>query len=97
MRGLGNLDRREMGRWLNNRAENSRLPFRRREPEPGDVWRETVWFEGNGFHVGLHQAAKHRRWRPVAVRVTAPFSYLFVFDQKGFTAPKKQTPEIVIQ
>jgi putative transposase len=28
---LGNLDRREMGQWLNNRAENSHLPFRRRE------------------------------------------------------------------
>ena len=31
MRQLGNLDCREMGRWLNNRAENSHLPFRRRE------------------------------------------------------------------
>ena len=31
MRKLGNLDRREMGRWKNNRAENSHLPFRRRE------------------------------------------------------------------
>ena len=31
MRKLGNLDRRAMGRWLNNRAENSHLPFRRRE------------------------------------------------------------------
>ena len=31
MRKLGNLDRREIGRWLNNRAENSHLPFRRRE------------------------------------------------------------------
>ena len=31
MRCLGNLDRQEMGRWLNNRAENSHLPFRRRE------------------------------------------------------------------
>ena len=31
MSKLGNLDRREMGRWLNNRAENSHLPFRRRE------------------------------------------------------------------
>lgn len=31
MRELGNLDRREVGRWLNNRAENSHLPFRRRE------------------------------------------------------------------
>ena len=31
MRDLGNLDRHEMGRWLNNRAENSHLPLRRRE------------------------------------------------------------------
>ena len=31
MRELGNLERREMGRWLDNRAENSHLPFRRRE------------------------------------------------------------------
>lgn len=31
MRDLGNLERREMGKWLNNRAENSHLPFRRRE------------------------------------------------------------------
>ena len=30
MRALGNLDRREMGRWKNNRAENSHLSFRRR-------------------------------------------------------------------
>ena len=31
MKELGNEDRREVGRWLNNRAENSHLPFRRRE------------------------------------------------------------------
>ena len=31
MRDLGIEDHREMGRWLNNRAENSHLPFRRRE------------------------------------------------------------------
>ena len=30
MRKLGNLDRQEMGRSKNNRAENSHLPFRRR-------------------------------------------------------------------
>ena len=28
---IGNVDRQETGRWLNNRAENSHLPFRRRE------------------------------------------------------------------
>ncbi len=31
MRELGNVERREVGRWQNNRAENSHLPFRRRE------------------------------------------------------------------
>lgn len=31
MSELGIQDRREVGRWLNNRAENSHLPFRRRE------------------------------------------------------------------
>ena len=31
MRELGVEDRQETGRWLNNRAENSHLPFRRRE------------------------------------------------------------------
>ena len=31
MKDLGNIERREMGRYLNNRAENSHLPFRRRE------------------------------------------------------------------
>jgi putative transposase len=31
MSELGNLERREMGHHLNNRAENSHLPFRRRE------------------------------------------------------------------
>ena len=31
MKDLGRGDDREMGRWLNYRAENSHLPFRRRE------------------------------------------------------------------
>ena len=31
MRELGNLERREMGRWANNRAEDSHPPFLRRE------------------------------------------------------------------
>jgi len=31
MREIGNLKRREVGRWNNNRAENSHQPFRRRE------------------------------------------------------------------
>ena len=31
MKLIGNADRQETGRWINNRAENSHLPFRRRE------------------------------------------------------------------
>ena len=31
LRDLGVPDRQETGRWLNNRGENSQLPFRRRE------------------------------------------------------------------
>ena len=31
MKEIGNLNKREVGRWANNRAENSHQPFRRRE------------------------------------------------------------------
>ncbi|MDF0597538.1 IS6 family transposase [Psychromarinibacter halotolerans] len=31
LKEIGAVDRQETGRWLNNRAENSHLPFRRRE------------------------------------------------------------------
>ena len=31
MKEIGSIDRQEVGRWLNNRAENSHQPFRRRE------------------------------------------------------------------
>ncbi len=31
MKELGNADQQEVGRWANNRAENSHQPFRRRE------------------------------------------------------------------
>ena len=31
MKKLGNAGRQKVGRWANNRAENSHLPFRRRE------------------------------------------------------------------
>jgi putative transposase len=31
MKAIGIVERQERGRWLNNRAENSHQPFRRRE------------------------------------------------------------------
>jgi putative transposase len=30
MKVIGNVEKQEIGRWLNNRAENSHPPFRRR-------------------------------------------------------------------
>ena len=39
LKDLGRGDDREMGRWLNNRAENSHLPFRRRERAMLRFWR----------------------------------------------------------
>jgi len=35
MKVIGNADKQETGRWLNNRAENSHQPFRRRERAMG--------------------------------------------------------------
>jgi putative transposase len=31
MKVMGNIEKQETGRWLNNRAENSHQPFKRRE------------------------------------------------------------------
>lgn len=31
MKDLGNTAKQEIGRWANNRVENSHLPYRRRE------------------------------------------------------------------
>jgi len=31
LKDIGNVDKQETGRWMNNRGENSHLPFRRRE------------------------------------------------------------------
>ena len=33
MKVIGNVDKQKTGRWLNNRAENSHQPFRRRDRE----------------------------------------------------------------
>jgi putative transposase len=35
MKLIGNASRQETGRWLNNRAEDSHLPFRRKERAVG--------------------------------------------------------------
>ena len=54
MRNIGNLDRREMGRWLNNRAENSHLPFRRRERAMSRFRRMKTLQKFASVHADLH-------------------------------------------
>ena len=39
MKEISNAEKQEVGRWKNNRAENSHLPFRRRERAMLRFWR----------------------------------------------------------
>lgn len=61
MRQLGNLDRREMGRWLNSRAENSHLPFRRRERAIPRFWRMKSLQKFASVHASLHNHLNSER------------------------------------
>ena len=61
MRDLGNLDRRERGRWKNNRVENSHLLFRRRERAPlGRLGRVAVAHGMNYGHSGIVASVRGR-------------------------------------
>jgi putative transposase len=61
MRELGNLDRREMGRWKNNRVENSHLPFRRRERAMLRFRRMKTLQKFASVHVSVHNHFNHER------------------------------------
>jgi len=61
MRELGNLDRREMGRWLNNRVENSHLPFRRRERAMLRFRRMKSLQKFASVHANIHNHFNHER------------------------------------
>ena len=54
MRELGNADRREMGRWMNNQVENSHLPLRRRERAMLRFRRMKTLQKFASVHAGLH-------------------------------------------
>lgn len=54
MREVGNSGRREMGQWLNNRVENSHLPFRRRERAMQGFRRMASLQKFASIHVSLH-------------------------------------------
>ena len=54
LKDLGRGDDREMGRWLNNRAENSHLPFRRRERAMLRFRRMRTLQKFASFHASVH-------------------------------------------
>ena len=54
MNDIGNADRQEVGRWANNRAENSHLPFRRRERAMLRFRRMKTLQKFSSVHAALH-------------------------------------------
>jgi len=54
LKDLGRGDDREMGRWLNNRAENSHLPFRRRERAMSRFRRMRTLQKFASVHASVH-------------------------------------------
>ena len=51
---LGNREKQEIGRWANNRVENSRLPFRRRERAMARFRRMSSLQKFASVHANLH-------------------------------------------
>ncbi len=61
MKVLGNAGRQETGRWLNNRAENSHLPFRRRERAMQRFRRMRSLQKFAAVHSSVHNHFNHER------------------------------------
>lgn len=61
MKIIGNAERQETGRWLNNRAENSHLPFRRRERAMLRFWRTRTLQKFVAVHASVHNHFNHER------------------------------------
>ena len=54
LKDLGRGGDREMDRWLNNRAENSHLPFRRRERAMSQFRRMRTLLKFASTHASVH-------------------------------------------
>jgi len=61
MNEIGNQDRQEVGRHLNNRAENSHLPFRRRERAMSRFRRMSNLQKFASTHASFHNHFNHDR------------------------------------
>jgi len=54
MKELGNADKQEIGRWANNRVENSHLPFQRRERAMSRFRRMKTLQKFGSVHANVH-------------------------------------------
>jgi putative transposase len=61
MRVIGIVDRQECGRWLNNRAENSHQPFRRRERAMAKFRDVKTLQKFASVHASIHNHFNHDR------------------------------------
>ena len=61
MNEIGNADRHEVGRWANNRAENSHLPFRRRERAMNRFRRMKTLQKFSSVHAQVHNHFSQER------------------------------------
>ena len=61
MKVIGNAERQETGRWLNNRAENSHQPFRRREKAMARFRRPTTLQKFASIHASVHNHFNQER------------------------------------
>jgi putative transposase len=61
MTELGNEQKQEVGRWANNRVENSHLPFRRRERVMSRFRQMKTLQKFASVHANLHNHFNHER------------------------------------
>ena len=61
MKEIGNADRQEVGRWANNRVENSHLPFRRRERAMNRFRRMKTLQKFSSVHASVHNLFNQER------------------------------------
>ena len=61
MAELGNADKQEIGRWANNRVENSHLPFRRRERAMSRFRRMKTLQKFSSVHASVHNHFNQER------------------------------------
>ena len=60
MKVIGNGGRQETRHWLNNRAENSHLPCRRREGAMAKFWEVKTLQKFASVHASSHNHFNHR-------------------------------------